>query len=104
MTVAFQNLAIQIVEMLNNQINNKRLSEVSLPDLGAKLLEKDNERGCFKATEGSLKKLSSLQQLGDIAVYKDGEAIIIFIFLYFSYLDVSIQIIKLCSIFVLIRI
>jgi hypothetical protein len=93
-TNAFQKLVIEIVGMVNSQLENKNLSTITLPDLCGKLIEKDNERGIFKATEGSLTSLSSLQQLGDITIHQDGEDIIIFVFLYFSYLDVSNEIIK----------
>lgn len=94
MTSAFQKLVAEIVGMLNHQLEDKKLTEITLPNLYGKLMEKDNQRGTFTASHGSLKNLASLQQLGDITVHKDGEDIIIFVFLYFSCLDVSIQIIK----------
>ncbi|XP_008204598.1 uncharacterized protein LOC100679446 [Nasonia vitripennis] len=88
MTSAFQKLVVEIVGMLNHQLEDKKLNEISLPNLYGKLLEKDNQRGTFTASQGYLKNLASLQQLGDITVHQDGEDIIIFVFLYFSYLDI----------------
>ncbi|KAJ8676696.1 hypothetical protein QAD02_012483 [Eretmocerus hayati] len=88
MNAAFQKLAGKIVELVNDKLETERQSEISLPDLQGKLVEKDNHRGSFKAIEGTLKSLSSLQQLGDIIIMREGEDIVLFIFLYFSYLDI----------------
>lgn len=88
-TLAFQKLATELVTIINDDLENKLVSEIKLPDVSGKLLEKDNNRGSFKATDGVLKSLSSLQQMGDIIVLQDGEDIVLLLFLYFSTLNVS---------------
>ncbi|XP_058804200.1 uncharacterized protein LOC131671635 [Phymastichus coffea] len=88
-TVAFQKLATELVTLINNNLKNKHLSEIKLPNISGKLIEKDNGRGSFTADDGLLKSLSSLQQMGDIIVLQDDEDIVLLVFLYFSVLDIS---------------